>query len=109
LIEQRIPSKKQDYYSYSGSTTTIETKNYDSRQDEAAKLNTDEITNVNSAGSEGAKDYKTIKMPAATLRFEYSFWVYRLTILDKKKPVILKKNNFTNLPDYYEFEDIVIN
>ena len=41
--------------------------------------------------------------------YHKSYKCYRITILDKTKPLILKRQVFNNLPGNYQFKDIVIN
>lgn len=41
--------------------------------------------------------------------FKKSYKCYKITILDKKKPLVLTKESFKNLPGDYSFENIIIN
>lgn len=38
-----------------------------------------------------------------------SYKCYKVTILDKKKPLVLSRSVFKNLPVYYQFKDIIVN
>ena len=52
---------------------------------------------------------RSIYLPSNELKFKYCYRAYKITVIDKTKPVVLHKGDFNNLPDYYTFKNFVIN
>jgi hypothetical protein len=107
LTDQRIPALT--YYDRSGNSLNITQKT--SEADKEAKLiyDTEDIDNAKVNLEVGRSETQSIQLVLHELNFKYCFWVYKITIFDKKKPVILHKGDFRNIPDYYNFKDIKIN
>ncbi len=107
LTEQRIPALT--YHNNTGSSinTTIKT-NDDDQEAELIWMNAD-VSNARIDMTGGHSEIQSIYLPSKELTFQYSYWSYKITIIDNKKPVVLRKGDFKNLPDYYKFENVFIN
>ena len=105
LIDQRIPALTYNSATDNSITITTKTNDEDSHPAELLSFN----PNYDFAGSRGTNGYASIYLPTKTLKFKYSFWAYRITIKNKAKNFVLKKEDFDYLPAYYKFEDIPLN
>jgi len=107
LTEQRIPA--QTYYEHTDNSMNMTTKtNNDEKEAELTWIEAD-VANAKVNMRGGSSEMQSIYLPSNELKFKYCYWSYKITIVDKDKPVVLHKSDFRNLPDYYKFQDIVIN
>lgn len=114
IIEQRMPAK--EYITTNGNSKNITIKADDNESPVEMKRNDitrviDQIENVSFEGSTVTTGTQTITSytSAELLNCSYSFAVYKLKVTDKSKPAIITKDIFNNLPDYYQFKNIVLN
>jgi hypothetical protein len=106
LTDQRIPALT--YYDHTDNALTI-TKQTNG-DDEEAKLNeAEDVENAKVNMQLGQSEMQSIQLAARELNFKSHFWVYKVSIIDKSKPVVLHKAVFKNIPNYYNFKDIKIN
>lgn len=107
LTEQRIPALT--YTERTANSISMTTKaNDDEKEAELTWMNAD-VTNAKVNMTGGHSETQSIYLPSKELTFQYSYWSYKIIIIDKNKPVVLGKTDFANLPDYYKFEDVVVN
>ena len=87
---------------------TINTASQIDNNEQEAQLTHDDIENAKvtdwGSSSETSPDFSGKGLNHGTF-----YKCYKVTILDKKKPLILTKKEFRNLPDYYNFQNIIIN
>ena len=103
LIEQRKLVSKNVAAHKDNSINTTMTSNSDTGETELINIS---ISNVNAAGISATSSIsQTEGMPESV----YYFHIYKFNIADKSKHIILTKENFKGLPDYYKFQDIVVN
>lgn len=107
LTEQRIPALT--YYDHSANSINITTKtNDDEKEAELTWMDAD-VANAKVNMTGGRSEMQSIYVKDKELKYKYCYWGYKITIIDQNKPVILRKSDFTNLPDYYKFENIIVN
>jgi len=102
ILEQRIPALT--YITRSDSTINMTTKaNDDEKEIEMVK----DVQGINFAGS--TEDYRSIIDPKTGQKkdFKFFFALYRIVKTDKNKPMVITKISFNNMPDYYDFKDVV--
>ncbi len=101
LTEQRTPALT--YYDHSANSISITTKTNDEEKEAGLTWMEADVNvanaKVNMTG--GHSEMQTIYLPNKELKFKYSYWSYKIIIIDKNKPVILRKSDFTNLPGDY--------
>jgi len=103
ILEQRIPALT--YITRTDTSINMTTKTNDDDKD----VEMVQDSTINFEGSN--RDTRSVIDPKTNekLSFQYSFALYKVKIADKHKPTILTKSDFNNLPDYYKFQDIIIN
>jgi hypothetical protein len=105
MIDQFLPAHNKITQKDENTITTSSQINDDEKE---AQLKTEGIENAQVAdwgsSSETAPDFSGTGLGHGTF-----YKCYKVTILDKSKPLILTKKEFENLPDYYNFQNIVIN
>lgn len=103
LIDQRRPS--HPVYTHDDNSLTIT-----SRPDTAGNVSpADSIENIKGNGSTTTTGTGFLEGQDSENEYSYFFGNYRFVIIDKKKPTVLHRSNFKNLPPDYKFEDIVVN
>jgi hypothetical protein len=107
LTEQRIPALK--YYDDPIDSIKMSIKTPDNEKEAELIWLAAEVANAKVNMSGGYSAIQSIYLPCSELNFEYCLWVYTIIIIDKNKPVVLQKKDFTNLPEYYKFENIAVN
>jgi hypothetical protein len=114
IIEQRMPAK--EYITTNGNSKNITTKAADNESPVEIKRNditgvADQIENVSFEGSTVTTGTQIITSYTSKEQLDcsYSFAIYKFKVTDKSKPAIITKDIFNNLPDYYQFKDIVLN
>jgi len=105
IIDQRIPAHSK--ITRKNSNTISMSAEVDSGEKEA-KLITEDIENAKieewGSSSETIPDFIDDKLSRSSY-----YKCYKVTLLDKKKPLVLTSAAFENLPDYYKFQSIKIN
>jgi len=107
LTEQRIPALT--YYDHSGNSVNITTKTNDEEKEAELTWMDSDVANAKIDMIGGHSEMQSIHLPDKELKFKYCYWSYKVIIIDKNKPAILRKSVFSNLPDYYKFDNIVVN
>ena len=103
VIEQRIPALRYNTRKDNEITTNVK----EGIDAVATELKDDSISNVSGAGS-SSSSYNSLHFDGKP-EFMYHSHIYKLIITDKSKRIILTKDDFKGLPNYYKFKDIVIN
>lgn len=103
VIEQRIPALRYNTRKDNEITTNVK-EGIDAIETE---LKEDSIVNVNSSGSSSSSS-NSLHFDGKP-EFMYHSHIYKFNITDKSKHITLTKENFKGLPDYYKFQDIVVN
>jgi hypothetical protein len=106
LMDQRIPTSP--YTSKTDSSITTEYKARDGSTGTTLVTN-DEAENIRSNGSTTSSSPQTVSLQGKESGVNYYFGVYNFVIVDKKKPVVLRKSDFKDLPPDFKFQDIVVN
>jgi len=106
LTDQRIPTTP--YTSKTDSSITTEYKARDGSSGTTLVAN-DEGENIRSNGSTTSSSPQTVRSQGKELEVNYYFGVYNFIIVNKKKPVVLRKSDFKDLPPDFKFQDIVVN
>ena len=103
ILEQRIPALT--YITHSQNSINMSTK---ANEDDKETGMTQDSTEVHFHGSR--QDYRSVinAKTGAKMDFKNFFAIYRITKADKSKPMVITKDFFTSIPDYYVFQDITI-
>jgi hypothetical protein len=105
IIEQRIPALV--YVTHDSPTSmTMTTKTNDEDKEVEMVQDSD---NISFGGSHS--DYQSVKEPKnkTESKFEYFFALYKIKRNKNGNPVVISKDDFKNIPDYYVFKNILIN
>jgi hypothetical protein len=105
IIEQRIPALV--YVTHDSPTSmSMTTKTNDEDKEIEMVQDSD---NISFGGSHS--DYQSVKEPKnkTESKFEYFFALYKIKRNKNGNPVVISKDDFKNIPDYYVFKNIVIN
>jgi len=105
IIDQFLPAHNQITRK---DENTITTSSQIDDNEKETTLNQEEVENAKvtdwGSSSETSPDFSGKGLGHSTF-----YKCYKVTISDKSKPLILTKKNFTNLPDDYNFQNIIIN
>lgn len=107
LTEQRIPALT--YYDHTDNSITMSTKTNDDEKEAELTWMEADIANAKVEMQGGHSEMQSIYLPSKELKFKYCYWLYKITVIDPTKTVILHQGDFTNLPDYYKFQNIIVN
>jgi len=105
IIDQHIPTHNSITHKENNTTSMSAELN------DGEKELTLTITDIENAKIEerGSSSETSPDFSEKGLGYGSYYKCYKVTVLDKRKPLVLTKAAFENLPDYYKFEDIVIN
>ncbi|WP_426670081.1 hypothetical protein ACPPVU_02320 [Mucilaginibacter sp. McL0603] len=105
MIDQRIPTHNRITQKDSNTISMSAEVNDDEKE---AGLKSEDIENAKienwGSSSETSPDFTGKGLSHASF-----YKCYKVTIIDKSKPLVLVKQTFNNLPDYYKFKNITIN
>jgi hypothetical protein len=105
MIDQRIPAHNQ--VTRKDSNTISMSAKVDEGKKEV-QLTTGDLENAKIENWGSSSETKSDILGEA-LSYGSYYKCYKVTIIDKSKPLVLTKNAFENLPDYYKFQNIQIN
>jgi hypothetical protein len=105
MIDQFLPAHNEVTRKDINTITTSSKINDDEKE---AQLTHEDIANAKvtdwGSSSETSPDFSGKGLGHGTF-----YKCYKVNILDKSKPLVLTKKEFENLPDYYNFQNIIIN
>ncbi len=105
IIDQRIPAHNRITRPNINSISMTAEVNSDEKE---ARLQTDSIENAKIEEWGSSSDTKP-DFTGTGLSYGSYYKCYKVTVLSIGKPLVLTKQAFENLPDYYKFENITIN
>lgn len=105
IIEQRIPAFSKTTQKTDNSTTyTTEPEH----NDIVKFKDSYSIKGLNSNQSNVTTNFSSVMMNGESKQYMSGYSVYNFTIVDKKARIKITKDKFEHIPDYYHFEEIII-
>lgn len=102
IIEQRVPNDSM----LTSSTITLAPLNLQFVDLAPVMFINHDFMMTQSGGSRGGEGTTLIK--GRQMGFKYFYWICYFRIISKSDKIILGKEYFKNIPDYFNFQDIVI-
>lgn len=105
IIEQRIPAINKTTKKSDNSITITTEPVYSGILEFKEGYS---INGLSRSNSHTSTNFGTVTINGEEKEFMYGYSVYYFTIEDKKAKIKITKDKFKNIPDGYEFEDIII-
>ncbi len=105
IIEQRIPANRKTTKKSESSTLFTTEPEYN----EILKFKDSySIIGLSGGNSHINTNFSSVNINGEERQFMYSFSVYNFNIINSKAKIKISKDKFQNIPDYYKFQDIII-
>lgn len=105
IIEQRIPANNKTTNKSDNSITFTTVPEY---TDIVKFKDSYSIDGVSGHNSYSNTNFSSIMINGEDKKFMYGYSVYYFNIEDKKAKIIITKDKLQNIPDYYKFEQIIV-